>query len=124
MIQITLEAAVRVRDIPDGQKVKVTVDVVPEGGFDEALTDHLEIELTALTPQSSDIDIDVLTPTEPKVESVHSRDNGGAAMDINVGGDPTYVPFDIYVPVEKRVEMEVTLPADINHSPLIGNEKL
>ena len=106
--QITLEAAVRVRDIPDGEKIKLTVDVVPEGGFDAALADHLEIELTAVTPQASDIEIDILTPEEPKVESVYARDNSAAPeMAIPVGGALTYVPFDIYLPAEKRVEMEV-----------------
>lgn len=106
--KITLEAAVRVRDIPDGQKVKLTVDVVPEGGFDDALTDHLELELTALTPLATDIEVDILEPSEPKVESVYSRDNAAAPeMPIHVGGAVTYVPFDIYLPSEKRVEMEV-----------------
>ena len=83
------------------------MDVVPEGGFDAALADHLEIELTAVTPQGSDIEIDVLTPEEPKVESVYARDNSAAPeMAIPVGGALTYVPFDIYLPAEKRVEME------------------
>lgn len=102
-MQITLEAVVRVRDVPEGTRVGLSVHVVPVGGFSESLSDRIDLTMVVADAMPGNITVDTLLPEEPYVSPLDLSEI------YTETGQKVWIPFHIVLPLEKTVEMEATV---------------